>query len=124
MSKGQVTSVQSFSRMLLFATPWAAARQTSLSIAGSRSLLKPMFVESVRPSSHLILCRSLLLLPSVFPDIRVFSNKSVLHIRMKIIEKILKELGIGRIRNRRRRIEKIKKELGIGRKNEGKLLPC
>ena len=62
------------------------------------------------PSNHLILCRPLLLLPSVFPNIRVFSNESVLRIRMKIMEKIKKELWIGRMRNRRRRIEKIKKE--------------
>ena len=75
-------SVQ-FSRSVLSnsATPWTAARLASLSIANSRSLLKLMFIESVMPSNHLILCRPLLLLPSIFPSIRVFSNESVLRIR-------------------------------------------
>ena len=63
------------------ATPWTAARQASLSITSSRSLLKLMSIESVMPSNHLILCRPLLLPPSIFPSIRVFSNESVLHIR-------------------------------------------
>ena len=62
-------------------TPWTAVRQASLSITNSWSLLKVMFVESVMPFNHLILCCPLLLLPSIFPSIRVFSNKSVLHIR-------------------------------------------
>ena len=62
-------------------TPWIAARQASLSITNPWSLLKLMFVESVMPSNHLILCHSLLLLPSIFPSIRVFSNDSVLCIR-------------------------------------------
>ena len=62
-------------------TPWTAARQVSLSITKSQSLLKLMSIESVMPSSHLILCRPLLLLPSIFPSIRVFSNESILHIR-------------------------------------------
>ena len=74
-------SVQSLSCVWLFATPWTAARQASLSMANSQSLLKLMFIESVRPSNHLILCRPLLLLPSIFPSIRVFSNESVLCIR-------------------------------------------
>ena len=65
----------------LFTTPWTAARQASLSITNSRSSPKPMFIESVMPSNHLILCRPLLLLPSVFPSIRVFSNESALPIR-------------------------------------------
>ena len=73
-------SVQSLSRVRLFATPWTAARQASLSISNSRSLLKLMSIELVMPSNHLILCRPLLL-PSVFPSIRVFSNESVLCIR-------------------------------------------
>ena len=68
------------SAVRLFVTPWAAAHQSSLSISNSRSLLKLMSIESVIPSNHLILCRSLLLLPSIFPSIRVFSNESVLHI--------------------------------------------
>ena len=63
------------------ATPWTAALQASLSITSSRSLPKLMSIESVMPSNHLILCRPLLLLPSVFPSIRVFSNESALHIR-------------------------------------------
>ena len=71
----------SLSHVRFFATPWTAARQASLSFTISRSLLKPMSIESVMPSNHLILCRPLLLLPSVFPSIRVFSNESVLHIR-------------------------------------------
>ena len=76
-----LSSVQSLSCVWLFATPWIAARQTSLSIINSQSLLKLMSIESVIPSNHLILCRPLLLLPSDFPSIRVFSNESVLHIR-------------------------------------------
>ena len=68
-------------RVWLFETPWTAACQASLSITNSRSLLKLMSIESVKPSNHLILCRPLLLLPSVFPSIRVFSKESVLHIR-------------------------------------------
>ena len=69
-------SVKSYS-----ATPWTAACQTSLSVTSSRSLLKFMSIESVMPSSHLILCHPLLLLPSIFPSIKVFSNESVLCIR-------------------------------------------
>ena len=65
----------------LFETPWTAARQASLSITNSQSLLQPMSAELVMPSNHLILCRPLLLLPSIFPSIRVFSNESALHIR-------------------------------------------
>ena len=76
-----IYSVQSLSRVRLFSTPWTAARQGSLSIANSRSLLKLMSIESVMPSNHLILCHPLLLLPSIFPSIRVFSSESVLHIR-------------------------------------------
>ena len=74
-------SVQSLSRVRVFVTPWTAARQASLSITNSRSLLKLMSIESVMPSSRLILCRQLLFLPSIFPSIRVFSNESVLRIR-------------------------------------------
>ena len=76
----QFSSVQSFSHVWLSATPWTTARQASLSIANSWSLLKLMSIESVMPSNHLILC-SLLLLSSIFPSIRVFSNESVLCIR-------------------------------------------
>ena len=74
-------SVQSLSHVWLFATPWTAAHQTSLSITNSQSSLKLMSIEAVMPSNHLILCRTLLLLPSIFPSIRVFSNEPVLHIR-------------------------------------------
>ena len=74
-------SVQSFSHVWLFVTPWTAARQASLSITYSQSLLRLMSIESVMPSNHLNLCRPLLLLPSIFPSIRVFSNESVLRIR-------------------------------------------
>ena len=73
-------SVQSLSRVQLFATPWTAAHQASLSITNSRSLLKLMSIESVIPSSHLILCRSLRL-PSILPSIRVFSSESTLQMR-------------------------------------------
>ena len=71
----------SLSHVWLFATPWTAARQASLSFAISQSLLKLRFIESVMPSNHFILCRPLFLLPSVFPSIRVFSDESALHIR-------------------------------------------
>ena len=74
-------SVQSLSRVQLFATPWTATLQASLSIANSRSLLKLMSIESVMPSNHLILCHPLFLLPSIFPIIRVFSSESALCIR-------------------------------------------
>ena len=79
-SVAQFSSVQSLGHIWLFTTPWTAARQASLSIANSQSLLKLMSIESVMPFNHLILCRPLLLLPSIFPSIRVFSNESVLHI--------------------------------------------
>ena len=75
----QLSSVQSLSHVWLFATPWTTACQASLSITNSKSLLKLMSIESVMPSNHLILCHSLLLLPSIFPSIRVFSNESALH---------------------------------------------
>ena len=74
------SSVQSLSRIRLFVTPWTAAHQASLSITNSPSLFKLMSIESAMPSNHLILCRPLLLLPSIFPSIRVFSNEPVLHI--------------------------------------------
>ena len=77
----QFITIQLLSRVRLFATPWTAASQASLSITNSRSLPKPMSIESVMPSNHLILCHPLLLLPSIFPSIRVFSNESALHIR-------------------------------------------
>ena len=77
----QFSSVQSLSHVQLFATPWIAAWQASLSITNSRSLLRLMPIELVMPSSHLILCRPLLLLPPIPPSIRVFSNESVLPMR-------------------------------------------
>ena len=77
----QFSLVQLLSSVQLFATPWTAACQASLSIANSWSLLKLMSIESVMPFNHLILCCPFLLLPSIFPSIRVFSNESVLHIR-------------------------------------------
>ena len=76
MQRTQFSSVQSLSHVRLFATPW-----TSLSVTSSQSLLKLMSNDSVMPSNHLILCCPLLLQPSIFPSIRVFSNESVLHIR-------------------------------------------
>ena len=75
------TVVQSLSRVQLFVTPWTAAHQASLSFTISQSLLKLMSIELMMLSKHLILCRPLLLLPSIFPSIRVFSNESALHIR-------------------------------------------
>ena len=77
----QFSSVQSLSCVWLLATPWTAAGQASLSITNSWSPPKPMSIESVMPSNHLILCCPLLLLPSILPSIRVFSNESALHIR-------------------------------------------
>ena len=79
-SKARINSVQ-FSLVWLFVTPWTVALQASLSITNSRSLLKLMSIESVMPSNHLILCHPLLLSPSIFPSIRVFSNESALRIR-------------------------------------------
>ena len=81
------SSVQSLSRVQLFEIPWAAACKVSLSITNSRSLLKLKSIELLMPSNHLILCRLLLLLPSIFPSIRVFSSESVFHIRWpKVLE--------------------------------------
>ena len=77
----QFSSVQSLSRVRLFATPWIAARQASLSITNSRSPPKPMSIVSMITSNHLILCSPLFLMPSIFPSIRVFSNESAIHIR-------------------------------------------
>ena len=77
----QFNSVQSLSCVWLFVTPWIAARQASLSIINSQSSPKPMSIELVMPSNHLILCRPLLLMPSIFPSIRVLSNESTLRIR-------------------------------------------
>ena len=80
----QLRSVQSLSRVQLYATPWTAARQASLSITNSWSLLKLMSMESVMPSSHLILCRPLLLLPPIPPSVRVFSKESTLRIFLQM----------------------------------------
>ena len=77
----EFSSLQSLGRVRLFATPWTAARQTSLSITNSWSLLKLMSIKSMMPSNYLIVCCPLLLPPSIFPSIRVFSNESVLDIR-------------------------------------------
>ena len=80
-----ITSVQLLSRVLLFVTPWTATRKASLSITNSQSLLKLMSIESMMPSNHLILFRPLLLLPSIFPGIRIFSTGSVhIHICMYV----------------------------------------
>ena len=81
VQKSQFSSVQSLSCVRLFVTPWIAANKASLSITNSWSLLKLMPIESVMPSSHLILCCPLLLLPPIPPSIRVFSNESTLHMR-------------------------------------------
>ena len=79
--KGYFISVQSLNHVQHFAIPWTAARQASLSITNSRSLLKLISIETVMPSNHLICCHLLLFLPSIFPSIRVFSNESALRIR-------------------------------------------
>ena len=76
-----INSVQSLSHVQLFATPWTAARQASLSITSSLSLPKPMSIDLVMPSNHLILCCLLFLPPSIFPNITVFSDESALHFR-------------------------------------------
>ena len=76
-----ISSVQSLSRVQLFATPWTPAHQASLSITNSRSLHKLLSIELVMPSNHLILCAPFLLLPSIFPSIKVFSNESTLRMR-------------------------------------------
>ena len=76
-----ISSVQSLSHVWLFVTPWTATCQVSLSITNPKSLLKLLFIESVMPSNHLILCCPLLFLPSIFPSIRVFSSELALHIR-------------------------------------------
>ena len=81
MSSWYFVAVQMLSRVQLFATPWAAAHQASLPITNSRSFLKLMSIESVMASNHLILCRPLLLLPSIFPSIRISSSESILRIR-------------------------------------------
>ena len=78
---GRISSVRSLSPARLFVTPWTAAHQAFLSITNSRSLLKFTSIESVTPSNHLILCHPFLLLPSIFPSIRVFSKESALRIR-------------------------------------------
>ena len=80
-SENMIAVVQLLSCVQLFVTPWTAARQASLSITNSQSLLKLMSIESVMPSNHLTLCCPLLLQPSIFPSIMVFSNESVLCIR-------------------------------------------
>ena len=79
--KQQFSSVQSLSRVQLFVTPWTTAHQASLSITNSQSLLKLTSIKSVIPSNHLVLCRPLLLPPSIFPSIRVFSSESLFHVR-------------------------------------------
>ena len=81
LTHSEVVVIQSLSHNQLFATPWTAPCQASLSFTISRSLLKLMSIESVMPSNQLIFCHPLFLLPSIFPSIRVFSNESVLHIR-------------------------------------------
>ena len=93
-------------------TPWTAARQASLSIINSRSLLKLMSIELVMPSNHLILCRPLLLLPSIFPSIRVFINESVLHIRWpKYAYDLLISFNVNLISKEKRAINKYRQNI-------------
>ena len=90
----QLSSVQSLSRIRLFTTPWTTAPQASLSITNSQSLFKLISIESVMLSNHLILCHPLILLPSIFPRFRVFSNESALHIWVaKVLEFQLQHLS-------------------------------
>ena len=148
----QSSSVQSLSRVRLFATLWVTARQASLSITSSQSSLRLMFIKSVMPSSHLILCRPLLLLPPITPSIRVFSNQSVLLMRwpkywsfsfsiipskeipglisfrmdwldLLAVQGTLKEVIKGTIRSSSGRVVKVKaKWLEISEKMEGRKL--
>ena len=92
--ENQFSSVQSLSRVQLFATPWIAARQASLSITNSRRSLRLTSIESVMPSSHLILCRPLLLLPPIPPSIRVFSSESTLHMRCREMSNLTSQAQI------------------------------
>ena len=109
----QFSSVQSLSRVRLFAAPWTAAHQASLSITNSQSLLKVRPIESVMPYNHLILCCPLLLPPSIFPNIRVFSNESTLRMRWPkywsvchcLLHSCEKPLMLGKIEGGRRRGE-------------------
>ena len=105
------SSVQSLSRVRLFATPWTVAYQASLSITNSWSLPKLMFIESVMPSNHLIFCHPILLSPSIFPSIRVFSNESALHIRwiMYWNFSFLNQKSNGGWRKKKRNVIKINK---------------
>ena len=80
--------LQSLSRVQLFATPWTTARQASLSITNAQSLPKPVSIELLMPSNHLILCRPLLFLPSILPSIRIFSNESALRIRWPNVQSV------------------------------------
>ena len=91
------SSVQSLSRVRLFATPWITARQASLSITNSQSSLRLTSIESVMPSSHLILCPPLLLLPPISPSIRVFSNESTLHMSWSLSFSIIPSKEIPRL---------------------------
>ena len=91
----QFSSVQSLSRVRLFATPGTTARQPSLSVTNSRSRPEPMSIELVMPSNHLILCYPLLLLPSIFPSIRVFSNESALCIRWSFRQILIQKFSGG-----------------------------
>ena len=86
LTEFQFSSVQSFSRVIHFVTPWTEAHQASLSITNSWSLLRVMSIKSMMPSNHLILCRPLFLWPSIFPSIRVFSNESTSHQVTKVLE--------------------------------------
>ena len=90
----QFSSVQSLSRIWLFVTPWTTACQASLSITNSQSRPKPMSTELIMPSNHLILCCPLLLLPSIFPSIRVFSSDSALYIRRADDFVIFQSIGV------------------------------
>ena len=91
-----MSSVQLLSHVWLFVTPWTAAWQASLSFTISQSLLRLTSIESLMPSNHLILCHPLLLLPSIFPSIRVFSNESALHIRWPKLDYDLKQQRQGK----------------------------
>ena len=111
----QFSSVQSLSHVRLFATPWIAAHQASLSITNSWSSLRLMSIESVMPCSHLILCRPLLLLPSILPSIKVFSKESVLHIRWSYFCKLLViQLKLQYFGHLMQRVDSLEKTLMLG----------
>ena len=118
----QFSSVQSLSSVQLFATPWNAASQASLSITTSQRLLKLISVESVMPSNHLILFRPLLLLPSICPRIRVFSNQSVLRIRWPKDWSFSFSISPSRVHHANARLDEAQAGIMIAKRNINNLI--